>query len=156
MSLLTNKHVIVALIVTPILAIIAFFATDMIVSEKPQAAQSGENYPLAANPNCRYTSGACTLKNGNFSITLTSDKEQGQLTLQASHPLQGVKIAVDTDEPQDLQDTDGQAVSWTMPLAGQFTENNKLQLVAKASEALYFAEVSMVFVEYKTLIDKPL
>ncbi|MGY0646152.1 MAG: hypothetical protein ACW7DN_16410, partial [Paraglaciecola chathamensis] len=59
-----NKHIITALIVTPLLAIAGYFATDYIVSERPQQAQQGGQYQLAALPNCRYASGKCGLKNG--------------------------------------------------------------------------------------------
>ena len=42
--MLTNKHVVIALIVAPILAVIAYFATDAAVGEKPHKAQAGKSY----------------------------------------------------------------------------------------------------------------
>lgn len=55
--LLTNKHVVIAMLVAPVLAVIAYFAVDASVSEPPKAAQPGQSYPLAVRSNCRYTSG---------------------------------------------------------------------------------------------------
>lgn len=61
-----NKHFILALLIAPILSIIAYFGTDMALSEKPHAAKEGETYKLASKSNCRYTSGLCDMENGDF------------------------------------------------------------------------------------------
>lgn len=37
-----NKHFILALLIAPILSIIAYFGTDMALSEKPHAAKEGK------------------------------------------------------------------------------------------------------------------
>lgn len=44
-----NKHFILALLIAPILSIIAYFGTDMALSEKPHAAKEGETYKLASS-----------------------------------------------------------------------------------------------------------
>jgi len=67
---LTNKHLIIAMIVAPILAVIAYYGVDRVVSETPHKAVKGQSYPLAAKSNCRYKSGECTLKNGDISLTI--------------------------------------------------------------------------------------
>ena len=61
---------ILAMFVAPVLAIIAYFATDRIVSEKPHQAQQGNTYKLAAKSNCRYKSGQCTLHNGDVQVNV--------------------------------------------------------------------------------------
>ena len=61
-----NKHFIVALLIAPILAIIAYFGVDIAVSEKPHAAKKGQSYKLVSKSNCRYTSGLCDMENGEF------------------------------------------------------------------------------------------
>ncbi len=43
--LLTNKHVVIAMLVAPVLAVIAYFAVDASVSEAPKAAQPGKKLP---------------------------------------------------------------------------------------------------------------
>ena len=86
-----NKHVIIALLVAPVLAIIAWFAVDRMVAEEPQAAQAGGAYELVAKPNCRYASGECELVNNEFRLELAL--ADGVMTLTASHALDGVQIA---------------------------------------------------------------
>ncbi|NOQ87942.1 MAG: hypothetical protein GQ550_03380, partial [Gammaproteobacteria bacterium] len=54
MQILKNKHLILAMFVAPVLAIIAYSSVDTIVSEQPQAAMQGSSYKLAAKSNCRY------------------------------------------------------------------------------------------------------
>ena len=60
----------IALLVAPMLAIIAWFAVDYFVAERPQAASPGESYPLVARPNCRRLSDACELANADLTLTL--------------------------------------------------------------------------------------
>ena len=38
-----NKHVVVAMLVAPVLALIGYFSVDALVAEKPHAAQAGEH-----------------------------------------------------------------------------------------------------------------
>ena len=66
----TNKHVVVAMLVAPILAILAWFAVDALVSERPHVAHEGGAYRLAAKPSCRYASGMCELENADLKISI--------------------------------------------------------------------------------------
>ena len=66
-----NKHVIIALIVTPILAALAWIGVGQLMGEKPHAARPGQSYPLVEKSNCRYESGACDLENEDFLLRLT-------------------------------------------------------------------------------------
>ena len=54
-----NKHVVVALIVAPILAILSWYATGFIVDEKEHAMKDGAIYTLVVRPNCRWAN-TCT------------------------------------------------------------------------------------------------
>jgi hypothetical protein len=153
-----NKHVTIAMIIAPILAVIAYFATDRLVGEKPQAAQAGKSYSLVALPNCRYASGHCTLKNAGFVIELTVDQVGvNVLTLhaQSKHPLQGVKVALVTPAqrnatPTDLIEDDESRLSWHIKLQGTPTTDSQIQLVAAAEGAFYFGEAGLSFVDYET------
>ena len=66
MGFFTNKHVITAFIVAPILAVLSYYAVDLLLKEQPHVAVAGSSYPLVAQSNCRYTSGRCDLKNADF------------------------------------------------------------------------------------------
>ncbi len=93
----TNKHVIIAMIVAPILAVLAWFAVGEFTGEQPKRAEPGQTYPLVEKSNCRYQSGACDLENGDFKLRLSlQDGVTGpEFLLTASHPLEGVVLAVD-------------------------------------------------------------
>ena len=86
MSILTNRHFVIALIVAPILAIIAWFAVDKLVAPPPVAAQPGQSFKLIAKPNCRYDSGQCELVNGDVRVKLEPTPE-GQLKLLSNLPV---------------------------------------------------------------------
>lgn len=162
----TNKHVVIALIVAPILAVIAYFATDSLVGEKPQQAEAGKSYPLATLPNCRYPSGHCTLKNAEFEIDMKvaqAGVNMMTLNLTSKHPLQGAKVALagsaadsnndytnESHGPQDLIATDDTALHWTVDLSGEHTEASQLQIVVAAADSFYFGETRLEFIDYET------
>lgn len=153
-----NKHVVIAMIVAPILAIIAYFATDSLVGEKPHKAEAGQSYSLVALPNCRYPSGHCTMKNGGFSVEL-SLKNVGvnvlSLQITSKHPLQGVKAALvahenENGEPESLTPMDAARTSWSIDLTGEQTDASRLRVVVAAADAFYFGETGLEFVNYET------
>ena len=153
-----NKHIIVAMIVAPILAVIAYLATDSLVGEKPHKAEAGKSYSLVALPNCRYPSGHCTLKNAGFSIDLKVEQagvNMMTLSLDSKHPLQGVKAALvandqEDGEPADLIATDDSALHWTVDLSGDHSELSRLRLVVAAADSFYFGETGLAFIDYQT------
>lgn len=100
-----NKHVIVAMVVAPILAVLAWFATGMLVDEKPHVMQKGGVYTLNVRSNCRWESGNCTLENKDISINFTGKYTSYTLELAAksSVALSEIKIAYDkNDKPQNM------------------------------------------------------
>ena len=48
-----NKHVLIATLMAPVLALIAYFGVNALVGEKPHAAEAGQSYVLVEKPNCR-------------------------------------------------------------------------------------------------------
>ena len=166
-----NKHVVIAMIVAPLLAIISYFAVDRMVSETPHAAKPGASYQLAEKPNCRYNSGVCGLKNGDFEVRLTTELRDGNsmlLTLSSLHPLAGAKVAlvtldeqgsVDTamgmnNRPQAMQALDDGGTAWSVNLPRPESPQDRLHLVLSSGEVLYFGETHLDFITYKTSFDK--
>ena len=153
MAILKNKHFMTASIVAPVLALIAYFSIDAILSEKPQAAEEGQSYQLVEKPNCRYDSGRCGLKNGDFELNLSTerlDDDRMRLILNSAFPLKGVKAALIEDEADQKQPVDMQPVSddglvWALEMARPDPERNRLRLVASANRSLYFGDVAMKF-----------
>nr|WP_086938091.1 hypothetical protein [Thaumasiovibrio occultus] len=159
-SLFKNKHFIVALLVCPVLAIVAYVGTDLAVSEKPHAAVPGQSYMLASQSNCRYTSGLCKMENGDFNIQFRSENitaEHLTLSLSSAFPLQGVKLAL-VDSPDagngeiiEMTSQDNNAQQWTVTLPAPRSAQSQLRVVVSANDTLYIGETGTEFVRYETL-----
>lgn len=149
----TNKHVIIAMIVAPILSILAWIAVGAFTGEKAQPAQSGNSYPLVEKSNCRYDSGVCDLENKDFRLSLAlQDGVSGQqLVLRASHPLEGVVLSVaepgSEAQPAAMLAADGQGLEWRMALDDRPGPEQRIRVVARAAGSSYFAEAGTLFLQ---------
>ena len=150
----TNKHVIVAVLVAPVLAIMAFYGVDHVVSEKPHSAKEGSSYQLVAKSNCRYGSGACTFKNGDMKIqiTLAEQNDSVLVTLTSDIPLSGVKLSLaeaNTENleslPQELTSITGEPYTWQGNFDLSYSGDELLRMVASAGGAMYFGETVAAF-----------
>jgi len=151
----TNKHVIVAMIVAPILSVLAWYGVGQLTGEEPQAALPGQSYPLVEKSNCRYESGACDLQNEEFKLRLTLQETVSgpEFLLSATHPLEGVVLAVgaaDSDQrPSAMRASDGQGLEWRLAVGGVPVPPERIRLVARAGESSYFGEASTTFLQAK-------
>lgn len=153
MNFFRQRHVVVAALVAPVLAVIGYYAVDAFVGEKPQAAREGQSYPLVEKPNCRYGSGFCGLKNQDFELKLhTEPLGSGRvlLILESVVPLEGVKVAMvghadDPISPVDMEATDGEGRDWSLEIARPDPERDRLRVVASANRSLYFGDVATKF-----------
>ena len=145
----TNKHVVIALIVAPILAILAWFAVGQFAGEKAQPAAAGKSYPLVEKSNCRYDSGHCDLENEEFKLAL--ELEGLALVLRSAHALQGVLITVGHPEqnlpPQAMTATDSEGMSWRYPMTAVPGTDERIHLVASTAENAYFGDVATLFIK---------
>ncbi|MGR5234910.1 hypothetical protein [Vibrio rotiferianus] len=154
-----NKHFIIALLIAPILSLIAYFGTDMALSEKPHAAKEGESYKLISKSNCRYTSGLCDMENGDFKVKFRSEKltqDSLELSLHSAYPLEGVKLSVvDSQEqnaqPIDMTPTDQAGQNWTVTLPKPASADSWLRVAIQSEGTLYYGETQTAFVKYETL-----
>lgn len=163
MSFFTNKHVITAMIVAPVLAFLSYYLVDSAVREQPNVAEQGQSYPLVAKSNCRFTSGVCDLENADFSAQLTVEKvgAQARLLLTSPHQLQQVNVGFKRPDdeqtsgsvmPQKMsQDTAGK---WQITVPVMMDQDTNLMLVVQSSGVNYYAETSMAFSEYQTSFNK--
>ena len=162
--MLNNKHVLAALIITPILAILGYFAVDLMVSETPHKAVKGGTYELVARSNCRYASGHCVMGNGDFKIDLQGevlDDGRLRLSMKSAFPLQGGKVAAvnnrdQTGVPQQFVALDNSQQQWVVITDNSVNEHSVLQLVVSARDTLYFGETGLAFTEYHSSVDKEL
>lgn len=157
MNILKNKHLILAMFVAPVLAIISYFSVDYMVSEKPQAAQQGGTYKLAAKSNCRYKSGACTLRNGDVEVSIRArrmDTKEVRLTMYSDLPVQHAIISYVTSdfesEPVQMHLASAESQDRTIILQLDDPENSVLRLALNIANVMYYAETTAVFVDYET------
>ncbi len=151
-----NKHVVVAMLVAPVLAIMGWFAVDYFVAERPQAARPGAAYPLVARPNCRYASGRCELVNNDFllSLKLTTDTGLPVLHLSASHPLSEAHGAIGAapgglDEPRAFSADAAGGTDWSLELDSEPAAGDTLRVAVKAQQSTYYAEIGTAFMTAK-------
>ena len=157
-----NKHVVVSLIVAPVLAVISYFAIDSIVSEPPHAAKPGEQVELIEKPNCRYPSGGCDLKNGDFEVHVKAQwasDVQVVLTLESKHPLDGIIAAhvINQDHnsaPMSMRALDDKGLKWSLDITNPDLKIDRLQLAASANHTLYYGDASLAFINYETSYDE--
>lgn len=151
-KLLTNKHMIIAMLVAPVLAVLAWFAVGEFAGEQAHKAEAGREYPLVEQSNCRYESGVCELRNEDMVIKLSLEQGADEvLVLRASHALEGVLMAIGPPEsslpPDKMRTSDGQGKEWRMLIGGVPGPQERIRLVATAGGSAYFAEASTRFVQ---------
>ena len=157
MRFFKNKHIVVAMLVAPVLALIAYFATDHVVSEKPHLAEQGQTYKLAARPNCRYPSGRCTLHNADIEVEIRIERVSDsavKLILQSNNPVQHAlaSFAAGGDDPlpTTLYRSAASEETWNAEFSQADIENSSLRLVLEISDAVFYAETPVVFIDYET------
>ena len=160
--ILKNKHFIAALIVTPILSLIGYFAADYFVAERPHQANSGGQYPLVQSPDCRYASGRCSLKNGNFRVVITGGTDNSgdfSLRLKSVFALDSAFVSVVGDAvkiavPIAMWPLSDDRKSWQLSLYAP--DQQYMRLVVSAAGAVYYAESGMAFLNHETIFKKDL
>jgi hypothetical protein len=153
MKALKNTHLMLAALIAPILALIAYFAVDYVIGEKPRPAEAGNSYPLVEKPDCRYSSGHCGLKNGDFELTVTfSEQDAGRVRfrLESVHELDGVLLAViprgEQAPPPVAMRADGDSGrQWLLEADVPYPGEDRLRVAASARQSVYFGEASTAF-----------
>lgn len=149
-----NKHVVIALIVAPILSILAWFAVGYIAGEKPQAVESGKSYKLVARSNCRYASGTCDLHNADFKLSLVPEllaASSVALTVTSSHALQGAALGLadggSVQEPTPMTRVADDGTRWQGLLPRPTSPDATIRVAVMAQGATWYAEVPVVFLD---------
>jgi hypothetical protein len=154
MNVLRNRHVLVAALVAPLLALLAYFGSAYLLGERPQKAMEGQSYPLVEKPNCRWESGACGLVNNDFELELTQQDRAGDrvvFRLESVVPLDGVLLGVahDGDDgsttPQPMQAEGGDGSVWIAEVAVPDPGADRIRLAASSAGVLYYGDASTAF-----------
>ena len=148
-----NKHVVIAMIVAPILAVLAWFAVGSLVGEKARVAEPGAAYPLVARSNCRWESGECELVNNDLKMTilpLELGAQYTRLSLDSEFPLTQATFALlmggNEVAAKAEHDASPDAVAqMTVTIPAFADPEAMLRVAVTVQESLYFAEVPVVF-----------
>ena len=151
-----NKHIIVAMLVGPMLAIMAWFAVDWFVAEQPHAAKPGASYSLIVKSNCRYDSGQCDLVNNDFKLMIRPAQlysDQTTLTIDSEFALQNVTVAlvsgeVETPAAAKLAGDGNLSERWEVRIPAAPEESSTFRIAVTAQGAVYYAEVPVTFLYY--------
>jgi len=161
MSFFKNKHVITAMIVAPILAVLSYYAVDLMVKEQPRAAVEGQAYELVAKSNCRYSSGECDLVNGDFKSTITVQKgaAENSLQLKSVHALDAVTVGFVSEDggergPVKLTPSDDTRMIWKANFKEPADASTLLRVVLNANATNYYSETTMGFSNYETSFER--
>lgn len=170
MSLVTtmkSRHVIVALLVAPLLAVFAWFSVGWIAGDTSEAAkpvQAGADYPLIERSGCRYAGGECRLENTDVKWVVTVD-DNHVVTIQSAIPLDSLVVGLRSQPsvPPVAAAAAGEGVGssaglagdgqiandkvWLVRLAGAPDSSDALRLVATAGGARYYGEASLTFTD---------
>ena len=153
MSFWKRPHVVAAVLVAPILAVLTYLAVDALVGERAAPAAAGVPYRLVAASNCRRAGQQCTLRNASFELHIVVtefDERRGALEVTASHPLSQLALAVartpaDRPAPTVFAAAADDGRVWRGELAAPGSETATVQLAATASQSAFFAEFPATF-----------
>ena len=147
-----NKHVVIAMLVAPVLSIMAWFAVDYFLSERPHAAKEGAAYTLIAKSNCRYDSGQCDLENADFELNIrpmSVTSSSVQLELTSAFPLQSATLGLVNNDipaaPAAMRATSGQALHWTARIDRPSGESSTIRVAVTSDGSTWYAESPVIF-----------
>src|SRR5210317_1285945 len=147
-----NWHVIIAMIVAPILAVLAWFAVDYFVAERPHVAKEGAAYLLIAKSNCRYDSGQCDLENSDFKLSIrpmSISSGSVQLEMTSAFPLQSATLGLVNNgipaRPAEMQATTDESLHWTIRIDRPASETSTIRVAVTADGSTWYAEIPVTF-----------
>ncbi|MEM8983894.1 MAG: hypothetical protein AAGC71_12765 [Pseudomonadota bacterium] len=146
-----SPHIIVALLVAPVLAVLAYFAASKLVGDTAGPAQRGASYPLLVGANCRRSSGQCQLSNAQLRIDLTMTAYSDAaitLELYASNTFDGVLIGDGTDKATASPFERIAPLRWRVALPHP-SDAATLPFVAVADTTAFFAELPTDFLQHR-------
>lgn len=146
-----NRNIAVALLVAPLLSLLAWWAVGALTGEQPRPASEGASYPLLEKSGCRYGGGDCVLENVDFSLELkiVTEGHRHVLEVYASHPLENLLVTVgpprEDAPPNVMAAVDGQRLVWRLRLARAPRNTDRIRLVAHTSGSNWFGDASTIF-----------
>jgi hypothetical protein len=151
--MLTNRNIVVAMLVAPILSVIAWWAVGVFIGEKPKPAQPGRSYLLIEQSNCRYASGECDLENADFKLTVSylESASGPYLAVRSTHALDSMFMTVaysgSESPPKSMTSVGGHNTRWRMEVNSRPDLQARIRLVASAFGSAWFGDAGIRFLQ---------
>jgi len=133
-----NRHVKLAIILAPFLAIGGYIAADYY---SINAQQKQVLLPLTGQGECHLANARCLLTNGDLQVNLSVS--DSMLSLMSSHSLDQVLVSVNSKEPIVL--IQGKNTLRWHSAEKINARGNKLRLFIRIEKARYIAEVEVIW-----------
>ena len=152
-DMFSNRHLVVALLVAPVLAILAWFAVGALFGDKPIPAVPGQAYPLVERSNCRYDSGQCDLRNEDMRLrmTMVNGASGHVIVLTSDSPLIGAMLAIGSPDeallPSAMSPAGQSGQRWTLGVASVPGGEQRLHLVVHTAGSHWFGETGTAFLQ---------
>jgi hypothetical protein len=138
----SNRHVKLAIILAPILAIGGYILTGIYLDDKIDA-QPTMDKPLALQPDCHLLTGVCELLHREIAVNVAVEEKNGQqlFYLSTSTPIKGALVAFsDRQEPRPLYRR-GDKRKWVLDIRDPVHQGQRAKLVISGDKHRYFAEI---------------
>ncbi|WP_456447649.1 hypothetical protein [Thiolapillus sp.] len=140
----SNRHVKLAVILAPLLAIGGYILTGIYLDDKIEA-QPALDKPLTLQPGCHLLSGVCELLHREIAVNVAVEKKNGQafFYLSTSTPIRGAIIAFANSEPRSMLSR-GDSKKWLLELQSPVHTGQTAKLVISGDKHRYFAEIPIL------------
>ncbi|BAO43991.1 hypothetical protein [Thiolapillus brandeum] len=139
----SNRHVKLAIILAPMLAIGGYILTGIYLDDRIDA-QPTMDKPLALQPDCHLLSGVCELLHREIAVNVAMENEGGQrlFYLSTSTPIKGTLVAfTDQQAPRPMHRRGGDNRKWVLEIREPIHEGQRVKLVISGNKHRYFAEI---------------
>lgn len=137
----SNRHVKLAVILAPLLAIGGYIMTGILLDEKIEE-QPGTSKAMTLQPDCHLLTDVCELLHREIAANIAIEERQGvQLVyLATSVPIQGALLSVGDSDPGAMR-WRGTAKRWVLELSQPVAENTMIRLAIAGDKNRFFAEI---------------
>ena len=144
-----NRHVKIALVMAPILALVSYGITGYF---QPKHIQKAGDYKLRLSGQCKPSDNSCVMKYGEFEVMLISSVKQGkrQLALVSNQPISYLSMALAGDDDEfsqfKMMKSDDKKY-WQIALKDEqkIDEFGQFRLAAHSKKSNYFIENNITF-----------
>ena len=137
----SNRHMKLAVILAPLLAIGGYILTGILL-EKKIDAQPGTAKAMTLQPGCHLLTDKCELLHREIAANIAIEETQGTQVfyLATSVAIRGALLSTNDSEPQPMINR-GTAKRWKLELDQSIVQGTPIRLALVGKKHQYFAEI---------------